>query len=282
LIIITIFSPVFLLLSCATVIQVLNPPIVNAYGFKEYSGVQPPFRGAGERISLNNISNAKDVTYEQVKAFIMNDATDREPYVLSSQVCAEFAKKVHDNAESNGIRCGWVSIDLNDTATGHACNVFNTTDKGLVFVDCTGADVLRIPNTSSQNSETINDFDKIAYISIGYEYGAIPISVASGMDYSYYTEYQLRRERFMEQLDSYNAQVTDFNEESKQFKAALGGRTIIQDPTEYKRLKSWQDSLAAKEIELNRLKSDLDTLHAGLADFYFKPMGIVKEVGIYW
>jgi hypothetical protein len=102
------------------------------------------------------------------------------------------------------------------------------------------------------------------------------------MDYSYYTEYQLRRERFMEQLDSYNAQVTDFNEESKQFKAALGGRTIIQDPTEYKRLKSWQDSLAAKEIELNRLKSDLDTLHAGLADFYFKPMGIVKEVGIYW
>ncbi|HID42535.1 MAG TPA: hypothetical protein EYP30_01960 [Archaeoglobaceae archaeon] len=46
---------------------------------------------------------------------------------------------LHNNAEVNGIRAGFVEIDLVGREP-HALNVFNTTDRGIVFVDCTGID----------------------------------------------------------------------------------------------------------------------------------------------
>jgi len=45
---------------------------------------------------------------------------------------------LHNHAEKYGIRTGWVSVDFT-YGEGHACNVFKTIDKGLIFVvDCTG------------------------------------------------------------------------------------------------------------------------------------------------
>lgn len=38
------------------------------------------------------------------------------------------------------LRCAWVSIDFEWGGNGHACNAFNTTDRGLVFIDCTNGD----------------------------------------------------------------------------------------------------------------------------------------------
>jgi hypothetical protein len=231
---------------------------------------------------LNAIANSKDVTYDQLKAFIKNDATDKEPYDLNSQVCAQFAKQVHDNAEINGIRCGYVAISFNETTTGHACDVFNTTDKGFVFVDCTGTERVIIPGTSFQNSTSEKDYDKIAYISIGEEYATIPMSVALGFDYSYYEEYTLRRESYNNQLDSYNTRMKAFNEEVRQYEAARGGRTVIGNVDEYARLKIWRNKLLEEEGELKQLKSGLDVLKSDLAEFYFEPLGVVKEIEIYW
>ncbi|MFA5760632.1 MAG: hypothetical protein WC877_02625, partial [Dehalococcoidales bacterium] len=36
-----------------------------------------------------------------------------------------------------GIRCGYISLDFDD-GVGHALNVFETIDRGLVYIDCTG------------------------------------------------------------------------------------------------------------------------------------------------
>lgn len=86
----------------------------------------------GHPITLVNQRNASDVTKADVINFILKDNTDKHSYTSSFQ-CGDFAEQVHNNAETAGIKCGFVVID----PINHACNVFNTTDCGLIFIDCT-------------------------------------------------------------------------------------------------------------------------------------------------
>jgi hypothetical protein len=53
-------------------------------------------------------------------------------------VCADFAETLHNNAEKAGWRAAYVGIDLAGSERGHALNAFQTTDQGLVYIDCTG------------------------------------------------------------------------------------------------------------------------------------------------
>lgn len=113
----------------------------------------------GNKIVLVNNENAIDPSYEELKMFLKTDRTDTIPYDYDSFVCADFAEAVHNNAEKSGIKAGFVNIDFNEINDGHACNVFNTTDRGLVFVDC----VSPIGNNLENN-------DKIANMEIGKKY----------------------------------------------------------------------------------------------------------------
>lgn len=92
----------------------------------------------GHRITLANNVSARDPSYEELKTFLKADQTDQILYNYSSFVCIDYAETVHNNAEKAGIKAGLVTINFNEINDGHACNVFNTTDNGLVFVDCTG------------------------------------------------------------------------------------------------------------------------------------------------
>jgi hypothetical protein len=98
-----------------------------------FSGVQPFYQG----INLVNNSAATDPSYKQLISFIKADKTDRKDYITDVYMCGDFAEDVHNNAERAGIKAGLVGIQFEE-GPGHACNVFKTTDKGLVFIDCTG------------------------------------------------------------------------------------------------------------------------------------------------
>ena len=86
------------------------------------------------------------------------------------KICADFAERLHNNAEIAGIRCGYVSLETTgytdpynlgiSSDSGHACNVFETTDRGLVYIDCTGI---------SDNYGPSNN-DRIVNIQIGQQY----------------------------------------------------------------------------------------------------------------
>ncbi|MFA5400150.1 MAG: hypothetical protein WC169_09940 [Dehalococcoidia bacterium] len=78
----------------------------------------------------------KAVSYEEVVEFLEMDKTDEIKYVDDVFDCVSYAKQVRDNANAKGIKCGVVILDLhNDTEImGHAINVFDTNDSGLVFV----------------------------------------------------------------------------------------------------------------------------------------------------
>lgn len=88
---------------------------------------------AGDVLSITNYASAKDPTYAELLAFLMSDKTDEKRYT-STYMCGDYAKTLHDNAEKAGIRAGWVG----NYNCEHAFNVFRTTDKGLIYIDCTG------------------------------------------------------------------------------------------------------------------------------------------------
>ena len=90
-----------------------------------------------DKLWLSNNPTAKNISYSQLLVFLKNDDTDSMTYSTVGFVCADFAERLHNNAEKKGIRCAFVAISL--TTGKHALNMFNTTDKGLIYVDCTNS-----------------------------------------------------------------------------------------------------------------------------------------------
>ena len=141
--------------------------IYDAQGFREIAGNRKP-------IELVNNPNAENPSWNELMAFIRADTTDSKPYIETfywSYLCADYARDVHNNAEAAGIRAAWVGIDFEEGGPGHAINAFLTTDKGLVFVDCTG-------------------WDAIAYVKIGEPLGKIDLDLALSPEYSFYEEFR--------------------------------------------------------------------------------------------
>jgi hypothetical protein len=116
-----------------------SSPIITEEGFSVFNDVQPPYaKTSGIQVNLINSPSATDPTWQQLVAFINADGTDKKTYDEFSFPCGAFAEEVHNNAEAAGIKAALVAVEFTDSTTDHACNAFQTTDKGLVFVDCTG------------------------------------------------------------------------------------------------------------------------------------------------
>jgi hypothetical protein len=111
----------------------------------------------GHRITLINYKTAKDVTKQEVIEFIKADKTDQSLYT-STYVCADYAEDVHNNAEAAGIKCAYVCINFEGEPIGHAFNAFNTTDRGIIYVDCTSFDsIVSIDIGERYAAHTLND-----------------------------------------------------------------------------------------------------------------------------
>lgn len=114
----------------------------------------------GHRIWLHNNAQATNPTWVELRHFLKEDKTDQIPYHPAQFVCADYAEMLHNNAEAAGIRAAWVRIDFYYTDEGHALNAFNTTDKGLVYVDVTNADVAPC---SSDSTATVIEGKQITF-----------------------------------------------------------------------------------------------------------------------
>ena len=154
-------------------------------GINVYHNKQPQYYGASSDIPvrLSNNELNRNPTWQELIDFLILDETDKNTYMPGIRVCAEFAAGLHNNAENAGIRTAWVSLEFTDNSVGHALNAFETTDKGLVYVDCTGgapriSDVIANTTTGDTTDESFDpdSHDKIAYIEVGKECGLISIS----------------------------------------------------------------------------------------------------------
>src|SRR5574343_453630 len=155
----------------------LPSPIIN---IGTYLSGYKMVDGESRDIVLIGNPNATNPTYDELITFLLNDNTHEQVYSYPSFVCSNFAEMLYFHAEKAGINAGYVNLELNSyissytsgcgySAGGfHACNVFNTTDRGLIFIDDTG--------TKEGDSEQTT-----VAVSIGQLYQ--PISIFSNTDW---------------------------------------------------------------------------------------------------
>jgi hypothetical protein len=170
----------------------------------------------GEVVVLINNREAVNPTYSQLLQFLQQDKTDQFPYHYTGpsfgfyygsaqgyldlvriqniidgkeqpnppQICADFAERLHNDAEIAGIRCAYVTIDLSgytdpyhygiSSNTGHALNAFQTTDKGLIYIDDTNT------QGPTRSVKTVN-------VQVGQEYVPQSLFPESGWSSTYYS-----------------------------------------------------------------------------------------------
>ncbi len=203
----------------------------------DYQSSQTSYQKLIERLEQSALV---DISWPELKEFLEQDDTDRLTYVEGSFDCSGFAITLRDSAARCGIRCAYVEIAF-AVEGGHALDAFETTDRGLVYVDSTGA-------------------DRIAYVKLNEPYGVVSLDgvkseciACSGdparfwgpldymthsnpFSYSYYPDYQRRVKFHSESIDAYNEAVEKYNNGSKKWS--------------YAQLTAWLDNIKALEEDL--------------------------------
>lgn len=224
--------------------------------------------GDGNLVSLYENNQAEDPSWDQLRRFVLNDDTDEQLYEAGSFICTDFAAMLHDGAEAAGIRAAYVNVDLT-AGPGHALNAFNTTDHGLVYIDCTGPGLnITTSGGTEDGDDTTVSYDKVAYLSTGSVYGLISIDRASSFDYTFY-------EQWSEQWEAYQTEVDLYEQKRRAYEEALGGRTVIRDPDEYEMLQNM-----ARELET--LKEKLEVWEDQLGSYRWESMGVVADMYVHW
>jgi len=256
----------------------------------------PYSKAAGSQVCLVNYKNATDPTWDEAIAFLQSDNTDEQSYNEDEFVCADFAEMLHNNAEVSGIKAAYVGVDFVE-GEGHALTAFNTTDKGLIYVDCTSgfsSPVIAELTDSEEGRACVHD--KIAYVVEGNEYGVISMDKAASPEYWFYDAYKQNWAELEDDISAYNSDVAKFNADAKAYEEdveayenAVGGRTYISDPEEYERLTEMYDDLKAKEAELELRGNELDARRERLDERQdelgwcrWEPLGVVTSVEIFW
>jgi len=75
----------------------------------------------------------KTPTFQELKDFILKDPTSRNEFVLDQYECRHFAAEVNNNAEAAGLKCAFVLLCYERGQ--HAVIAFDTTDRGLVYIE---------------------------------------------------------------------------------------------------------------------------------------------------
>jgi hypothetical protein len=230
--------------------------------------------GDGKAIILKNNPAANNPTFDEMVTFIKADNTDSKEYVENrpnAYVCSDFAEEVHNKAEAAGIKAGWVSITFLGIEEGHALNCFETTDRGIVYIDCT--------NGGLDNDENeARGWDTVAYIEIGEKYGILDIDVVARLPDDYATlQYDFYAEREEEWLE-YKIMLGLFNDEVDEYNREISGKVFTYGSPEEKRISAWEKKLMTEEKELKELEKKLGN------SWYKTEYSeyIVKDVNIHW
>jgi hypothetical protein len=77
----------------------------------------------------------RNPTYDEVLEFIEEDETDDVEYVEGEFECLEFCMMFRNNAFKKGYISYTVWIDFEGQTFGHSIIGFNTTDRGMVYLD---------------------------------------------------------------------------------------------------------------------------------------------------
>jgi hypothetical protein len=230
---------------------------------------------SGSPIRLVENPAARDPTWAQLVAFVATDQTDTHAYVEEEPggyMCAEFARDVHNNAEKAGIRAGFVALSFAGESVGHALDAFETTDRGLVYIDCTGGrmyadmpDAVITRNCMFLQTQT---HDTVAYIEVGQPYGRIPIYLAASTDYAFYAQH-------VEEWNTYVALLEAYDRDLAAFDAEYDHKRVQAGSADWKAWQAGQKLLDAANARLEAMESELGA-------YPFESLGVVEKVYIKW
>jgi hypothetical protein len=111
-----------------------------------YRVIEDRQNALGEHPVLLENSSAHDPSYDELMDFLCTDDTVKNKYDKPNFTCADFAEELQNHAEEHGLNCGYASLKFYDKESGHAVDVFDTTDEGLVYVDTTSGKTIVTDN----------------------------------------------------------------------------------------------------------------------------------------
>jgi len=76
-----------------------------------------------------------DPTYIEMLQFLCVDETDKHLYIEDEYVCSDFSTALVANASAFNMRVAYIRLVYTDHNAMHAIVAFNTTDKGLIYVE---------------------------------------------------------------------------------------------------------------------------------------------------
>ena len=75
----------------------------------------------------------KNPTFQELKDFVLTDYTHRHAFIPNEYECRNFATDMVNNAVHQGLLAGFALLCYNQGQ--HAVVAFNTTDRGLIYIE---------------------------------------------------------------------------------------------------------------------------------------------------
>lgn len=229
---------------------------------EDYDNLQVIHTNLLQRLDRSSLVNP---TWSELKNFLEQDNTETLVYIEDEFDCEGFTLTLRDRAGKQGFRSAYVAINFGDAVAGHTLNAFETTEKGIVYVDDTG-------DTEGTG------IDGIGYMEVGQPYGTVPLDAVKSdyiacegspdefwhpltykshdnpFSYDYYLLYRNRLEFYNQSVVAYNEAVSQYNRGSTKWSS----------------------------LQLDKWNENLDALKRDLALPSFKPMSIVESIEVYW
>jgi hypothetical protein len=220
----------------------------------DYDDLRADYENSLERFKQSTL---EDPTWSELEEFLERDDTDTIPYTEDDFDCSGFAITLRDRAWRYGMRSAYVELVFSE-GEGHALNAFDTTDKGLIYVDNTQADQIAYIEVGQLCGAIHLDTVKSRYIACSGDpdefWGSLEYTTSSDLfSYSYYVDYQERVQFYEESVDAYIAALNAYNRDSSEWSRS--------------RLTRWFENIEA-------LGEDIGTIS--------EPMGVVESVEVYW
>ncbi|MGC8940448.1 MAG: hypothetical protein ACP5IJ_00390 [Candidatus Nanoarchaeia archaeon] len=178
-------------------------------------------------------------TSKELLTFLELDNTNELKYDNASFDCTGFAFELYKRARAVGYKVGIVELEFEKEVKGHMFNAFQTSDKGVVYIDVTGN-----PNQTG--------LDKIAFIDKGKEFKEVIIPksdelVVCNFECSDLVNIRLTKKKFdlfsEEFLTNVEACDAVYNDCVEKFNSAVEAYNKGEKKYTYEQLKQWQDNL---------------------------------------
>ena len=269
------FGAFVLVVAVSIMYNILYPPV-----WTERLSI---LNATGQHLTITEYRYATNVSYDELIRFLANDTSDMADYVSPNYTCGDFAVHLHDDAEAQGIQCGIVGValnvsgysgldsryiiparpgDTNDSDMGHGFTVFNTTDRGLVYIDATGV-------TGAEKAQGRQPRYMVVYFKQGIPLGEIAVNQSESLDYAYYQQKESQYQAYDQKISEYNDEVKAFNAETKAFNNTFKDYASDHDAfdEEYDRFSAELNDLEDANVSQQEMPEQLDIWREGLIDW---------------